>query len=137
MLIKQQMQLVKSRAGHLPVGFLVKIAGGNRVGQQLIQPLRHFKPDGFFQVQREHMADCPVSLDLGSSLVKSGLRSDSTLNRICGCHYSPLDCSFFTVLESKNNPAFYDQCPRPLLTRTLTSTRRFSSRLSAFALVPS
>src|SRR5215469_9250025 len=102
MLIKQQMQLVKSRASHLPVGFLVKIAGGNCVGEQLIQPLRHFKPDGFFQVQREHMADCPVSLDLGSSLVKSGLRSDSTLNRICGCHYSPLIAVFSVFERSKN-----------------------------------
>jgi len=73
MLVVKQMQLVEGRTSHLPMTLLVQVAKRHRVGEKLIQLFRHLQSHGFFEFQRQHMADRPVGLDFPGALMKSGL----------------------------------------------------------------
>ena len=79
------MKLIKGRAGDLPMRFLVEIAQGHGIGQKLVEVLGHFQADGFFQFQRQSVADGAVLLDFAGSLVKMGLGGDADR---CGSRFS-------------------------------------------------
>jgi hypothetical protein len=71
-LIKEQMQLVESRARNLPVKLHMEVAKGHGVGQQLVELFGHLQADRFFKIERQDMIDCPVLPDLACLLVKLG-----------------------------------------------------------------
>ena len=73
------MKLVKGRACDLPVGLLVQIAEGHRIGQELIEFFGHFQADWFFKFQRQSVVHGAIFLDLTGFLVKVRLGSDATI----------------------------------------------------------
>ena len=72
-LVEEKMELIKSRSGHLPVGFLVKIPKRHGVGQQLIELFSHFQPYRFHQLQRHLTGHCAKCLEFAGRLVEAGL----------------------------------------------------------------
>src|SRR5712671_7284457 len=75
MLIEQEMELIESWAGHLPVRFLVEIPQSDGVGKQQVELFRHFQANRLLQVQRQHVRDGSIFLNFGSALVKARLRA--------------------------------------------------------------
>jgi hypothetical protein len=63
-LVEQEMQLIKSRAGGLPVMFLVQISEGDRVGQELVEVLDALLARLFGQRNR-HPHQMPKRLNHG------------------------------------------------------------------------
>jgi|SRR5580693_1462224 hypothetical protein len=67
------------------MGLLVEIAKCHCVGQELIELLSHFEPDGLFQLQRHligHRAEC---LELAGGLVEAGL--GGRFDRVAGAWF--------------------------------------------------
>ena len=79
MFVKQKMKLVEGRSSHLPMRFLVQIAEGHRVREQLIQLRRHFQSNRLFQFQWQQMVHGAVSLNFTCSLVQAWLRAVSAM----------------------------------------------------------
>src|SRR5580700_3708819 len=73
------MKLIESRTSNLPMGFLVQIAQGHGVGEQLIESFRHFQTYRLFQFQRQSMADSAILLNFARPLVnvRLGVKSCS------------------------------------------------------------
>src|ERR1700721_4807307 len=67
------------------MGLLVEIAKCHCVGQELIELLSHFEPDGLFQLQRHligHRAEC---LELAGGLGEAGV--GGRLDRVAGAWF--------------------------------------------------
>src|SRR6185295_9335964 len=62
-LVEQEMQLIKRRAGDLPMMFLIKISEGDRVGQELIEVVDSLLARLFGQRDR-HPHQMPKRLNL-------------------------------------------------------------------------
>src|SRR5579862_5281220 len=107
------MQLIKSGACNLPMRFLVEITQRHRVSEQQIQLLGHFQTYRLFQLQRQSVRDCSISLNLASMLVNPGLCVDCGLtggrNFLLG-HSDPPD-SFEVELKSSEAARTARACP--------------------------
>src|ERR1700733_14869908 len=67
------------------MGLLVEIAKCHCVGQELIELLSHFEPDGLFKLQRHligHRAEC---LELAGGLMEAGL--GGRFDRVAGAWF--------------------------------------------------
>ena len=71
--VEEQVQLVKGRAGSLPMRLLVEVAEGHRIGEKLVELFRHFQADGLFKLQWQHMTYRAVSLHFRGFLVETRL----------------------------------------------------------------
>jgi hypothetical protein len=74
--VVQQMELIESRTGNLPVRLFVQVANSHRVGEQLVQLLGHLEPHRLFEVERQCVSDCAVRLDFTGTLMQVGLCAD-------------------------------------------------------------
>src|ERR1700689_1536640 len=73
MLVEQEMELIKSWSGNLPMRFLVEVAEGHGVSQQQVELLCHFQAYRFHKVERQHVRNRAVLLNCFSTLVKTRL----------------------------------------------------------------
>jgi hypothetical protein len=91
MFVVQQMELIKSRSGNLPMRFFIKVAERTGIGKNLVELLCHLQPDRLFKLQRQRVAYRSVRLDFTGPLMKPGL-SGSACIMISLCHvWSSLD----------------------------------------------
>src|SRR6185369_16641038 len=79
MLIEKKMKLVERRSSHLPVRFLVEIAQGHGIGQELVEMLGHFQTNGLFEFERQSVVHGAVLLDFTGALVKVRLGANTAI----------------------------------------------------------
>ena len=75
MLVVQQVKLIEGWTGHLPMRFLIQIAQGDRIRQQLVL-LGHLQPYWFLELKGQGVVDRSVGLDFPRMLMKVRLCTD-------------------------------------------------------------
>ena len=76
MLVVEQMELIKGRAGNLPMGLFVQIAQRHRIGKQLVQLRGHLQAHRFLKLKRQQVTHSSVGLNFARTLMKTRLCGD-------------------------------------------------------------
>src|SRR5215469_7674250 len=76
MFVEEQMELIKSWPGHLPMRLLVQISEGDGICEQLVQLFAHLQSDNFLEFQRLQVRHGSVRLDFRRALMEPRLGVD-------------------------------------------------------------